>query len=98
MTVASAPRRTPAPPPAIDEWCERYGGIPADARGEALLEGAERALGEALARPGRNREGAFALLAADALLTYACEDAARAERPGAELLGILERLREPGGP
>lgn len=40
---------------------------------EALARRGVAALAEAAARPGRNREAAFRLLAADAYLTYACE-------------------------
>jgi hypothetical protein len=44
-----------------------------------IREAADRAshacLAHALARPGRVRESAFALLTADALVTYACEAA-----------------------
>lgn len=58
-----------------------------------MLNGAIAALQAAVERPGRNREGAFALLAADALLTRACEEAAQAADPEAQLLAILERLR-----
>jgi hypothetical protein len=74
---------------------ERFKGEGALA-GVSLVEGALAALGETLAHPGRNREAAFALLAADGLLTYAVEDAARAEDPEGELRGILERVAVSG--
>lgn len=83
----------PRPPEVLEEWIRRYGSVEADGSGVEVLDGAVRALQEALQRPGRNREGAFALLAADALLTRACEDASRSADPEAQLLAILERLR-----
>jgi hypothetical protein len=56
---------------------------------EALAERARGRLGRALGRPGRVRESAFELLAADALLTYACEAALEAPDPDAALTGLL---------
>ena len=50
-------------------------------------------LDEALARPGRDREGAFHLLATDALLTYACEAAAGEEDMERRLSSLLAQLR-----
>lgn len=87
--------RTPTPPAEVAAWMERFAGEGADA-GEALVEGTLTALGETLARPGRSREAAFALLAADGLLTYAVEDAARARDPEGALRGILERVSVSG--
>ena len=49
-------------------------------------------LSKALGRPGRNRGAAFHLLAADALLTYACEAVARHPDPKASLETLLEGL------
>ena len=49
------------------------------------------ALGLALERPGRVREAAFQLLAADAFFTYACEAAALEEDVRSGLEGILMR-------
>lgn len=57
-----------------------------------LEEAGAEAMAEALAAPGRNRIAAFRLLAADALLTYACEAAAGEERPGETLRILLKRL------
>ena len=58
---------------------------------EALGSLSVHHLGEALKRPGRNREAAFDLLAADALLTYACEASVEQENPEAALSLLLER-------
>jgi hypothetical protein len=61
----------------------------------AMLDRATRlCLDEALARPGRVRESAFALLAADALLTYACEAALDSDDPDRALRGLLPGLLE----
>ena len=46
-------------------------------------------LEEAAARPGRDREAAYRLLAADALITYACEAASEAADVGVALEEIL---------
>lgn len=86
--------RTPPPPAALEDWVRRFGGVAPETEDAELVEGALRALGEALDRPGRDRRAAHALLAADALLTWACEDAARAADPEATLRVLLERLAE----
>ena len=52
------------------------------------------ALARALGAPGRNRESAFALLAGDALLTYACE--ALAEEDGDVGQGLEVLIQELG--
>lgn len=88
--------RRPPPPAALASWVRRFGDTEVEARGEVLLQGALRALEAAMDRPGRDRDGAFALLAADALLTWACEDAACSADPETELSGILERVCEVG--
>jgi hypothetical protein len=48
------------------------------------------ALESALERPGRVRDSAFQLLAADALLTYACEAALECEDAEGTLLRVLD--------
>jgi hypothetical protein len=45
--------------------------------------------------PGRVRASAFHLLAADALLTYACEAAMEEADPRAELLETLQQAAAP---
>jgi hypothetical protein len=75
----------------------RFGGVRLDAVGEPLAAAAFRALREAAERPGRSREGAFALLAADALLTYAVEEAADAPDPGRALEDLLLAVAAEGG-
>ncbi len=93
--------RTPVPPAEVVAWVAEFGGCSPEASGEALREGALRALRAALERPGRSREGAHALLAADGLLTWAVEDAAEEDDPAASLrillAAVLATLEEPRG-
>ena len=79
--------REPAPPEALPLPRIEGGGAPV----EALAEEGVRLLERALTGSGERR-GAFDLLAADALLTYACEAAARCSDPEAALLGIVRRI------
>ncbi|MCJ7627247.1 MAG: hypothetical protein MUO50_02550 [Longimicrobiales bacterium] len=51
-----------------------------------------QALSRALERPGRIRESAYFLLAADAFFTYACEAVAREGNVRAGLEGLLGLL------
>ncbi|GMR12326.1 MAG: hypothetical protein BMS9Abin29_0515 [Gemmatimonadota bacterium] len=86
-------RRNPPAPEAFLPWLD---APPADMDDipSALLELALVSLDEALARPGRNREGALHLLAADGFLTYACEAATETEDVGATLRSLLKRVAE----
>jgi len=88
-------------PDALREWMARFGGPggaafpdrdPDTRRAGEAAEAAFRALREAAARPGRDREGAFALLAADALLTEAARGLLAAEEPETALTDLLERV------
>jgi hypothetical protein len=79
--------RTPAPPDALPLRVPRADG---DSR-EQLSAAAAAALERALAGEGE-RGGAYDLHAADALVTYACEHAASAPDPEAELLRVLARI------
>jgi len=63
------------------------------ARGHGPLDAALRALDEAVAK-GDQREGAWPLLAADALLTQACDEALDAADPGAALAHIFRSVAE----
>ena len=76
-------------PGVLRPWLRRTEG-PADEVVPALLARGRAALDDAVARPGRDREAAFHLLAADAYLTWACEAAADADDPG-EVLAALVR-------
>jgi hypothetical protein len=84
--------RTPRPPDALSLSVPEGPGSVAEQLTDAGALALERALGEV-----GERRGAFELLGADALLTYACERAASAPDPEAELLHILERLERRGG-
>jgi hypothetical protein len=92
----SAPARDPVPPPELVDWIERWGGAGVGGDLPRLREGARSALLAALARSGRDRDGAYALLAADALLTYALEDGAATGDPEGEFRDLLRVAGEPG--
>jgi hypothetical protein len=86
-----AERSPPAPEP-FQPWLateSRSGDLV-----DVLCRAARASLADALARPGRNRESAFRLLAADALATYACEAAAESSDLEGRLLDILARLQQ----
>lgn len=87
--------RTPPAPEAFQPWLAA-GTVIQGGAAPTLAEEAVRSLAEALARPGRNREGAFHLLAADGYLTYACEAAAEAADVEGTLRRILRRVADPG--
>ena len=103
--------RRPAPPPTLARRLEALGaddatgGATADA-GEPAGEGPgsvrrrlERAglaaLDAARAAPGRERDSAWALLMADALLTYAAEAALAEDDPDAALEAMMARAAAP---
>lgn len=79
-------------PPEFVEWMKRFGGVAEEAEQQDFLEAALRALEVSLARPGRDREAAYALLAADGLMTYAVELLAAAEDPEAGLWALVESI------
>ena len=85
-------------PAELRDWMDRYGGVARGAGPDALADGAFRALAHAVARPGRSREAAFALLAADALMTGAVDRHLAADDPGARMRDLVERLAAGGGP
>ena len=84
--------RTPPPPDALPLALPDGDGEV----GACLGEAAAAALGRALAGEGE-RAGAYDLLAADGLITYACEHAASTPDPEVELLRVLDRIGRPGG-
>jgi hypothetical protein len=93
------PTPSPGVPDALTDWILRFGGMDgADPGADEAAEGALRALREALARPGRDREGAYALLAADALLTEAARGLVDGPDPESGLLELMDRIarEEPG--
>ena len=79
-------------PPELLEWIERFGGVVGSAELGDLCDAALRALDEAALRTGRTRGAAFALLAADALITEAVGCLAEAEDPEAELIALIDRI------
>ena len=85
--------RTPPAPDELKAWlkipddgAEPDGGV-ASLPGR-LVAGGLAHLDEAVAKPGRDREGAYQLLAADALITYGCEAASEA----ADVRGVLREV------
>jgi len=82
--------REPPPPVELREWLTLgEGDLPLV---EALADAGRTSLEEAVRRPGRDRDAAFHLLAADAFFTYACEAAAETEDVEAALRGVLSRI------
>ncbi|TVP47873.1 MAG: hypothetical protein EA350_04075 [Gemmatimonadales bacterium] len=88
-----AAERTPPPPAPVLLWVERFGG--GSPGGTSLVDRGAHALTRALVTPSGKREAAWALLAADALLTWAVEDAADAPEPAAVLEEILRSVQGP---
>jgi rubrerythrin len=86
--------RIPPPPELVREWIRRWAGATPEAAPPESVDAAVQALHAALDRTGRRRETAEALLAADALLTYAVEDAAAAPDPESALDALLRRVGE----
>ena len=83
--------REPPAPEELRRWLEP-GPSQGSSVSEELGDAAAHHVDEVLKLLGRNREAAFHLLAADALLTYACEAAAGEEDTEAVLTGLLDRL------
>jgi len=84
----------PPPPAPLATW---LAGVPLSrgATSEALLQAGLSELDSARSAAGRVRSSAFHLLAADALLTYACEAALEGDDPQAVLVGILRQAAAP---
>jgi hypothetical protein len=89
-------RRGPASAavPELAAWMERYGQVTPEADLPALIEGAQRALQVALSGESRSRETAFALLAADGLITSAVEHLAEDPDPGEAFRALLDRVAQ----
>lgn len=82
-------------PPAVFDLAPWLDGLPAGSPpARALSAAGGRALDRALTRPGRVRASAMHLLAADALITYACEAALETEDPKAELADVLRSVSD----
>lgn len=81
--------RTPRPPAALEAWLAAGA-----AAGEAAAGMASQALAElarSRASAGRVRDSAWHLLAADALITYACEAALNGSDPPGALEDLLRK-------
>ena len=83
-------QRRPVAPMSLAPWlgAQREGDEP------DLVEVGCDALARARANPGRIRQSAFDLLAADALLSYASEAALESDDPAGTLLAVLRRVAE----
>ncbi len=94
--------RTPPAPDELKAWLKipdegtdprgAVGSVPGSLVRAGLLH-----LEKAVARPGRDREAAYQLLAADALITYGCEAASEADDVRGVLREVLVRVSR-GGP
>jgi hypothetical protein len=84
--------RRPEPPAEMGEWMSRFGEFLPGSSSDDFASAGLRALQEALRRPGRENEGAFALLAADGLLTYAAGDLVESDAPARAFEALLARV------
>jgi hypothetical protein len=84
--------RAPPMPNELEGWIFRA-LCSGDTLVGSLVESGAQELTKALEVSGRVRESAFHLLAADALITYACEAAADEGDPQAALESIITRLQ-----
>ena len=83
-------RLTRPPEPLEVELRARLGEVEGAGDPATVLQSAaEDALQRALGQPGRVRGAAFDLLAADALLTYACEVALEGDDPEGDLDALV---------
>ena len=93
--------RTPPAPDELKAWLKipddgaNFDGGVASLPG-CLVAGGLAHLDEAVARPGRDREAAYQLLAADALITYSCEAASEAADVRDVLREVLVRVSAGG--
>ena len=91
MTV-SASGGTSGVPEELLEWVRTYTGASPEADVGELVAGVRRALEHSLSHPGRDRQAAYSLLAADGLLTLAVARLADAEDPEARLRALIDAL------
>ena len=93
--------RTPPAPDELKAWLKilddgaNFDGGVASLPG-CLVAGGLAHLDEAVAKPGRDREAAYQLLAADALITYSCEAASEAADVRDVLREVLVRVSAGG--
>ena len=99
--IAWLATRTPPAPDELKAWLKipddgaNFDGGVASLPG-CLVAGGLAHLDEAVARPGRDREAAYQLLAADALITYSCEAASEAADVRDVLREVLVRVSAGG--
>lgn len=86
--------RAPAPPSALGRWLAA--GAPAGNAAQGLVRQGLEELARARRVPGKVRSSAWHLLAADALLTYACEAAMDATDPPRAFEEILQKAAAEG--
>jgi len=91
-----AARLPPVPEAFRSRLLEREPGGGEGAVPDRLLDSVGHALRDALAREGE-RGGAFRLLAADAWITWASEEALGTEDPEARLLDVLREVLRASG-
>jgi hypothetical protein len=96
--ASAASGGTPGTPAELLEWMRRYAAVSPEAAVPELLAGVRRALRHTLAHPGRDREAAFSLLAADGLLTLAVQRLAEADDPESQLRALVAALAADLGP
>ncbi len=96
--MTSDPTSIPEAPEPLIAWMERYGDLSGDA--DALAGAAVEALKAASARLGRQRDSAYALLAADGLMTCALERLGDSPAPEAGMRRLIETIASSrlGGP
>jgi hypothetical protein len=93
--------RTPPAPDELKAWLKipddgtDPDGVVASLPG-SLVKAALVRLEDAVARRGRDREAAYQLLAADALITYGCEAASAAKDVRSALREVLVGVRTGG--
>ena len=93
--------RTPPAPDELKAWLKvpDHGTDPdggAASVPRSLLKAALMHLEDAVVRPGRDREAAHQLLAADALITYGCEAASEANDVRGALREVFVGVRTGG--
>jgi len=85
-------------PSALRAWLQAPRTDDPEGRVEFLAARGVAALDDAISRPGRDREAAFHLLAADAYLTWACEAAAEDDAdPGERLADLVRQVASDSG-
>jgi hypothetical protein len=85
---------TDGTPEGLRSWIQTFGATAFPVAEGALPQAIRNALNKALSLPPERREAAWALLAADALLTWGVEAAASAQDPALAIEAVLELVVE----